>query len=305
MLLIVGGEVPGLRSGNAFADGVAQTDQARDLAQASELSTQVVKLYNEKRFEEAIPLAHRAIEIRQRILPAGDFLIGSAFYNLGVLYLAIKKDSEAEKILQSALSVYELHPEQHPLMLSDILDGLAYIRVRKHDFERAATLLLRSIAIQEKHLGPTNSRTIEAMKDYACINLKARTGKDNLLGDDKDKSTKALRTRAMCWLGGWKDNCADEVEIQTEDVLNGKAIRLVQPSYPVEARSKRLSGHAFVAIMIDEAGNVINAKSVCGGYVELNAASVNAARLSKFTSTKVDQKPVRVTGLIVYNFVAQ
>jgi TonB family protein len=221
------------------------------------------------------------------------------------LYLAIKKDNEAEKTLLSALSVYELHPEQNPLILSDILDGLAYVRVRKHDFDRAETLLLRSIAIQEKQLGPTNPKTIEAMKDYACINLQGRMGKDKLFGDDKDESTSVLKARAMCWLGGLKDNCIDVGNVKTEGVINGKAVRLVQPSYPVEARNKHLSGRAFVAILIDEEGKVTNAKSVCGGYVELNAASVYAARLSKFTPTKVSGKPAQVTGLIVYNFIAQ
>jgi TonB family protein len=82
------------------------------------------------------------------------------------------------------------------------------------------------------------------------------------------------------------------------------ALRLYQPGYPSEARRKGLSGEVFVAVLIDENGNVIAASPVCGGPRELNLAGLVAARLSKFSVTKVDDQPVRVTGLIVYRFIA-
>ena len=55
-------------------------------------------------------------------------------------------------------------------------------------------------------------------------------------------------------------------DLKPEEVLNGKAIRLVAPQYPFAARQKRLAGRVFVVILIDEIGNVIQAKPVCGGY---------------------------------------
>jgi tetratricopeptide (TPR) repeat protein len=307
MLLMIGLAPSSPNAGESLAGGkpFQISEQDGELAQALELSARVVKLYKDQRFAEALPLAQRVVEIRQRLLPAGDVLVGSAFLNLGQLYLALKKDSEAEKSLQSALSVYESHPKEDPLLISSILDGLAYIRVRKRDFERAEPLLLRSITIQEKQLGPTNPTTVEAMKSYACVQIIARSTKGKLFGDGKDESEESLRARATCWLGGLVDNCADAGKVKPEGVLNIRALRLVQPPFPAAAREKRLSGRAFIAILIDEAGDVINATPVCGGYAELNAASAYAARLSKFTPTKVDQKPVRVTGLIVYNFVVQ
>jgi protein TonB len=87
-------------------------------------------------------------------------------------------------------------------------------------------------------------------------------------------------------------------------VLNGKAVRLVQPPYPPIARSAHASGQVKVQITIDENGNVISAHAV-SGHPLLQAAAVGAARSSKFTPTKLSGQPVKVTGVIIYNFVAQ
>jgi periplasmic protein TonB len=87
-------------------------------------------------------------------------------------------------------------------------------------------------------------------------------------------------------------------------VLNGKAVRLVQPPYPAIARSAHASGQVRVQIVIDENGNVISAAPV-SGHPLLQGAAVAAARASKFTPTKLSGQPVKVSGVIIYNFVAQ
>jgi TonB family protein len=87
-------------------------------------------------------------------------------------------------------------------------------------------------------------------------------------------------------------------------VLNGKAVRLVQPPYPAIARSAHASGQVRVQVVIDENGNVISATAV-SGHPLLQGAAVAAARSSKFTPTKLSGQPVKVTGVIIYNFVAQ
>jgi len=87
-------------------------------------------------------------------------------------------------------------------------------------------------------------------------------------------------------------------------VLNGKAVRLVTPPYPAIARSAHAAGAVQVQVLIDENGNVISAHAV-SGHPLLQAAAVAAARASKFTPTKLSGQPVKVNGVIIYNFVAQ
>ena len=87
-------------------------------------------------------------------------------------------------------------------------------------------------------------------------------------------------------------------------VLNGKAVHLVQPPYPAIARSAHASGQVVVQVLIDENGNVVAAHAT-SGHPLLQGAAVNAARSSKFTPTKLSGQPVKVNGVIIYNFVAQ
>jgi protein TonB len=87
-------------------------------------------------------------------------------------------------------------------------------------------------------------------------------------------------------------------------VINGKASRLVQPPYPPAAKAVHASGTVNVQVLIDEQGNVVSASATSGNPL-LRAAAVQAARSSKFTPTQLSGQPVKVSGIIVYNFVAQ
>ena len=87
-------------------------------------------------------------------------------------------------------------------------------------------------------------------------------------------------------------------------VLNGKAISLPKPAYPPIARAAHAAGTVTVQVLIDENGNVVSAKAV-SGHPLLQAVAVSAARQARFSPTKLSGQPVKVTGVIQYNFVAQ
>jgi len=87
-------------------------------------------------------------------------------------------------------------------------------------------------------------------------------------------------------------------------VLNGKAISLPQPAYPPIARAAHASGAVNVQVTVDESGNVISASAV-SGHPLLKQSAVAAARQARFRPTLLSGTPVKVTGIIVYNFVAQ
>ena len=85
-------------------------------------------------------------------------------------------------------------------------------------------------------------------------------------------------------------------------VLNGKATSLPKPPYPPAARAVRASGAVSVQVLIDEHGNVVSASAV-SGHPLLRAAAVSAARNAKFSPTQLSGQPVKVSGVITYNFV--
>lgn len=85
-------------------------------------------------------------------------------------------------------------------------------------------------------------------------------------------------------------------------VLNVKALELVKPEYPANARFERASGAVNVQVTIDEKGNIISATAV-SGHPKLRRAAEEAALKCKFAPTLLEGKPVKITGIIVYNFV--
>lgn len=85
-------------------------------------------------------------------------------------------------------------------------------------------------------------------------------------------------------------------------VLNGKAISLPLPEYPPAARAVRASGACSIQVLIDEDGNVTSANAV-SGHPLLRAAAEAAAREAKFPPTLLSGQPVKVSGVITYNFV--
>ncbi len=98
------------------------------------------------------------------------------------------------------------------------------------------------------------------------------------------------------------ENSANNKKILSGGVVNGKAISLPKPAYPREARNERASGAVSVQVVIDEEGNVMSAKAV-SGHELLREASEQAARGAKFSPTLLEGIAVKVSGVIVYNFV--
>ncbi len=87
-------------------------------------------------------------------------------------------------------------------------------------------------------------------------------------------------------------------------VLNGKAISKPAPPYPPAAKAARAQGTVTVEVIVDEEGKVISAKAV-SGHPLLHASAESAARQARFSPTLLSGKPVKVSGIINYNFTLE
>ncbi len=85
-------------------------------------------------------------------------------------------------------------------------------------------------------------------------------------------------------------------------VLNGKAISLPQPPYPPIAKAAHASGKVAVQLTVDERGCVISAQAL-SGHPLLQQAAVQAAHYACFTPNHLGGQPVKVRGIVTYNFV--
>jgi protein TonB len=84
-------------------------------------------------------------------------------------------------------------------------------------------------------------------------------------------------------------------------VLNGMALSLPPPTYPDVARRTHIEGTVQVEVVVDETGKVISARVLSGPALLRDAASQAAFR-ARFSPTKLSGLPVKVTGMINYNF---
>ncbi len=85
-------------------------------------------------------------------------------------------------------------------------------------------------------------------------------------------------------------------------VLNGKAVSLPAPAYPAAARAVHAGGIVSVQVLVGENGSVLTASAV-SGHPLLQGSAVQAARSARFSPTLVGGMPVKVSGVITYNFV--
>lgn len=84
-------------------------------------------------------------------------------------------------------------------------------------------------------------------------------------------------------------------------VLNARAVKLVKPLYAPEARKAGASGPVAVRLVFDETGRVIWARAE-SGHPLLRPACEAAAWQSTFPPLKLLGQPVKVTGVLMYNF---
>jgi len=87
-------------------------------------------------------------------------------------------------------------------------------------------------------------------------------------------------------------------------VLSGSATKKAQPNYPTEAKAARAEGPVQVEITVSESGKVIEAKAI-SGHEMLRDAAVQAAKQWEFKPAEVSGAPVKMQGILVFDFALQ
>jgi TonB family protein len=334
-LLHVGVSAQTASNGQTSPQGQAATQtsgaSSTELLEAEKLNTEVVKLFNAGKYDEAIPLAKRVLQIREKALAPGDEQINAALTNLAELYVSKQKYGDAEDYYQRVLSNYEKASVPNPPAQAKVLDRLAILNYRQSAFEKTEKLYQRALALREQTQGAEHLEVASSFYNLAEFyrlrgNYKKAEQYYQQLLEMKEKLPQGaglryadVKDRYACALR--KDGKSDEAEkveigdagIKHRDdllkqvngaVLNGKALSLPKPSYPSEARNERVSGTVEVKVIIDETGKVMFACAVAG-HPLLQPAAEQAAMGARFSPTLLQGVPVKVTGIVTYNFIAR
>lgn len=311
-----------------FATNLNASQEPPELQEANTLSESVVKLFEAKKFDEALPLARRALEIREKLLPPNDIRISAPLSNLGKIYVARKDYKAAKDVFQRLLTMQEQQFGPENLRLLETLDWLAIIHYQTGNAAAAETAYARALALREKGFGAKSvqvGHTLYVLGDFyrskGDVEQSAANYRRALyIFGETSNSTSADYERtsdgfACLAYERNKPEILKEIEeirkrfdpnlYHPLEVLNGKAVSLPRPDYPDEARARHLSGNVVVKVEIDETGAVIKAFDMCGGPPYLSQSSVAAARKARFSPTRLHGVPVKVNGIIQYRFVHQ
>ena len=313
---------------NAFVQ--QPTEESPELKEATELSKAVVKLFNEQKFDEALVAAKGALEIRERLLPRTDPRVATSLGHVGDLYIAKQEFDNARRTFERLLVIQEEQFGPNDVKLAFTLDRLAVLSNREGRPARAEEMYERALALREQAFGPENVQVADSL--YALGQFyRSRRQYDRaftsykrslLIYGQHGGVTTAEFGRAstgFSCLGYESRNNAVLKELEAirkqfapnlptvppAEILNGYAVSLAKPEYPAAARDQRLQGTVVVHVLIDEKGKVISAEDVCQGLPYLSESAVRAALKSRFAPTMLSGVPVKVKGVIIYNFVNQ
>jgi tetratricopeptide (TPR) repeat protein len=318
-----------------FGQSDSENQERKNL---SETNIEIVKLFNQKKYDEALPLARKAVLIAEKAYGKKHLETGIALKNLGyILYLKenlkeavdvmedsfkifetvanLSKDEgfstakilgiiasiksqenllDSKKYYELALEWHQKYGEENSFEVVAIISSIANINYWEKDFKEAAELYTQAI---EK--AASNSKINKDQFDIILDRGECSYRKADKLEEFEEIGKKFAPNR---------NKNSDTIDKKspgkiTKGVVNGSAISLPIPAYPSEARSKRASGEVKVRVTIDENGRVLTACAENKKDISLLFASELAAYRSRFKPTTLEGKPVKVSGIIVYDFI--
>src|SRR5271165_490361 len=118
------------------------------------LNQQVQTLFKQGKYQEAIPLAGKAVELAKRVYGPEHPNTAQSLNNLAVLYRVMGEYAKAEPLLQEALRIRQkvlgpAHPDT-----ATCLYNLAVLYDAMGEYAKAEPLYQEALRIRQKVLGP-------------------------------------------------------------------------------------------------------------------------------------------------------
>ena len=270
--------------GALWGVAVGVSAQSKDLEEAKRLNDQVIQLYRAGRYDEAVPLAKRALAIRVKALSAGHPDVATSLNNLALLYHTRGDYGRAEPLYQRALAIREKILGAEHLDVATSLNNLAVLYKRKGDYGRAEPLYQRALVINEKALGVEHADVATLLNNLAEIyRLKGDYGRaepllqralvidEKALGAEHPDVARSLNNLALLY------------EVKGD---YGRAESLYQRALVID--EKALGGeHPDVATLLDNLAALYEAKSDYGRAITefTRAANIREQNIALILTT--------------------
>jgi tetratricopeptide (TPR) repeat protein len=145
------------------------TENDITLAEAERLNQQVIQLYQQGKYNEAILLAEQALAIRKQQLGDNHPLTAQSLNNLAGLYESQGRYSEAEPLYKQALAIRKQQlGDNHPDTATS-LNNLALLYRVQGRYSEAEPLYKQALAIRKQQLGDNHPDTATSLNNLALL----------------------------------------------------------------------------------------------------------------------------------------
>src|SRR5271165_4620070 len=133
------------------------------------LNQRIYKLFAEGKYQEAIPLAEKAVEIATQVLGPEDPETATSLNNLGELYSNMHQYAKAEALLQEALRIRQkVLGREHPYTAFSLNNlGILYQAMAK--YAKAEPLYQEALRIRRKVLGREHPDTALILNNLGTL----------------------------------------------------------------------------------------------------------------------------------------
>jgi TonB family protein len=203
------------------------------------------------------------------------------------------KEKQYDKALVLANQILEIREKilgPDHLMVAFSLQDIAEILVARKKLKEAAEAYRRCLTIYEKATGVNNPQLNDSIGRYIC--LLTMMGKSDEITD--------VRTRLFKLENGFDESVSGSGQ-SSKKFFQGRAVSLPKPDYPEEAKWSRISGSVVMKVKVNEAGEVMELKALCGPRV-LVKGSETAVWKARFEPAVINGQRVQFTSTIIYKF---
>jgi tetratricopeptide (TPR) repeat protein len=161
---------------------------------ATDFNRKAVELFRERKFSEALPLAQRALEIRERTLNVDHPDLATSLNVLASIYNEQGRHDEAEPLFRRSLAIREKVFGADSMPVAVTLNNIAWLYEVEARYADAEPLYKRSLAIREKALGPDHVDVTIVLDNLAALYEKLRRYAD---AEPLYKRSLAIREKAL------------------------------------------------------------------------------------------------------------
>jgi tetratricopeptide (TPR) repeat protein len=112
----------------------ADSQVSEKQAEAGRLSSQVIRLFGEGKFDEALPIASRVLEMSENVFGPNDVAVANAASNLAEIYIAKGSSQKAEPFLLRAIQINDqVRKPADPILVKTLERYMCILNNREQD----------------------------------------------------------------------------------------------------------------------------------------------------------------------------